>query len=143
MSLHYLMYASRLTVPMGFEALNSLLQVSQHNNEHAQITGFLHIENEIALQYLEGPADQLHQTVDRIRKDDRHTEFSILAEGTLQRRHFDNWKMALVENTTLSLFDLMGTQTRAIRDVAKAHPLDLISFLSANASFLRHQPSVA
>lgn len=143
MALRYLMYASHLTIPMGFETLNELLLTSQNNNAKANLSGFLHIEDNIALQYLEGPELTLFQTVNRIRRDERHTDFSVLSEGDLEQRYFDGWKMAIVENATISLFDLMGTQTRGIRDVAQANPLDLISFLSANASFLRNQASVA
>jgi hypothetical protein len=127
---------------MNYEALKGLLEVSQRNNARAHLSGFLHIEGCVVLQYLEGPSEKLQHTVERIRHDPRHNEFSVLAEGTLERRHFEGWKMALVESTTLSLFDLMGAPCDDIPDVKQVNPHDLISLLSANASFLRVQPSV-
>ncbi|MGD9293827.1 MAG: BLUF domain-containing protein [Roseobacter sp.] len=143
MTLQYFLYASRLVQPMGYEALRDLLAVSQRNNAAAGLTGFLHIEGRVVLQYLEGPPTRLAETVEQIRHDPRHKEFAVLAEGALERRFFDGWKMALVESTTLSLFDLLGAKCHAVPDIRKLNPLDLISLLSANFSYLRNQPSVA
>lgn len=142
MQLEYLLYASRLKSSMGYEALKALLEHSQCNNAKAGLSGFLHIEGHVVLQYLEGPSDALRRIVQRIQCDPRHTEFAVLAEGALERRHFEGWKMALVESTTLSLFDLIGAPCDAIPDVKQVNPDDLITLLSANASFLRVQPSV-
>ena len=142
MTLHYLMYASCLTATLDFSALDNLLEVSQTNNAASGLTGFLHIENQIVLQYLEGPENALQQTVARIRNDPRHRQFSVISEGPLEHRHFDRWNMALVENATLSLFDLTGNPSDRIGDVARTRPGDLISFLAANASFLRDRPSI-
>jgi len=142
MHLEYLLYASRLNHPLGYEALKELLEVSQRNNATADLSGFLHIEGRVVLQYLEGPADALRKTVERIQRDPRHNEYAVLAEGPLERRYFEGWKMALVESTTLSLFDLMGVPCEDIPDVKQVNPDDLITLLSANSSFLRAQPSV-
>jgi len=142
MHLAYLLYASRLKTSMGYDALKDLLEVSQRNNARAGLSGFLHIEGRVVLQYLEGPEDALDQTIKRIRRDPRHDEYAVLAEGQLERRYFEGWKMALVESTTLSLFDLIGQPCEEIPDVKQVNPDDLITLLSANASFLRVQPSV-
>ncbi|MEE4187961.1 MAG: BLUF domain-containing protein [Roseobacter sp.] len=142
MDLDYLLYASRLEEPMGYDALKRLLDVSQRNNAQSGLTGFLHIEGRVVLQYLEGPAGGLRSTIQRIQRDPRHSDFSILAEGHLEQRNFDGWKMALVESTTLSLFDLIGAPCEDIPDIEKVNPTDIITLLSANSSYLRHQPSV-
>jgi hypothetical protein len=143
MEMHYLLYASRLVSPLTHDDLVSLLEVSQRNNGKNGLSGFLHIEDNIVLQYLEGPPEPLLRTVQRIRKDPRHNQFVTLAEDVIRQRFFDGWQMALVESTTLSLFDLLGVQIKDIPTVQEANPLDLISLLSANASFLRDRPSIA
>ena len=143
MNLKYILYASHLKHSFGYEALSALLEKSQHNNLKSGLTGFLHIEDDIVLQYLEGPADTLAQAVERIERDQRHDQFTVLADGTISQRYFEGWQMALVESATLSLFDLMGVEARDIASVSHANPMDLISLLSANASFLRDRPSVA
>ncbi|WP_375228761.1 BLUF domain-containing protein [Roseobacter sp. S98] len=139
----FLLYASRLDAPMGFRALNALLDVSQKNNRRDDITGFLHIEDQIVLQYLEGPTFQLGVTVDRIRHDPRHSGFTILSHGNAERRCFDGWNMALVECTTMAIADLMGRHCTRITELAAENPADLIGLLSANASLLNDRYRVA
>lgn len=143
MELHYVLYASRLVEPMAHDALCKLLETCQRKNAKNALTGFLHIESQIVLQYLEGPSEALQSTIDCIRIDPRHCDFVILADEPLKHRYFEAWQMALVESTTLSLFDLLGVQVRKIPEVTRADPTDLINLLSANASFLRDRPSVS
>ncbi|MEM9577968.1 MAG: BLUF domain-containing protein [Pseudomonadota bacterium] len=143
MAIRYLLYASRLVAPLEHEALNALLGTSQRNNRACGLTGFLHIEDQIVLQYLEGEAQPLDSTVGRIRNDKRHNGFVVLSEGTVEQRYFDGWRMALVESATLSLFDLLGCRIVDVSAIKEANPTDLIALLSANASFLRDRPSVA
>jgi hypothetical protein len=141
MDIHYLMYASRLVTPLSRDALTRLLEQSQRKNAENALTGFLHIEDDIVLQFLEGPPAALQRTVDRIRLDPRHDDFVILSKDMSGQRYFEDWRMALVEATTLSLFDLLDVQARDLPSVQRANPRDLITMLSANASFLRDRPS--
>lgn len=138
----YLLYTSRLTTAMGYEALKDLLEISQRNNARDGVTGFLHIEGPVVLQYLEGAPDQVQRTLNRIRHDSRHESIEILTDGKVNDRFFEGWKMALVENTTFSLVDLMDAPDAAVADVSKINPTDLITLLSANDSYLRMQPSM-
>lgn len=141
MALHYILYGSQLTNLLTYEALRNLLDISQRNNCDAGLTGFLHIEGRVVLQFLEGPQQQLEQMIQRIRRDPRHTEFVVLEEGTLERRYFESWNMALVEGTTLSLRDL-DEKPHGAPDFRNLHPTDLIALLSANASYLHNQPRI-
>ncbi len=143
MDIHFILYASKLAAEMSHEDLNALLHTSQKNNARDGLTGFLQIEQKIVLQYLEGSPEGLLATIQRIRKDKRHSDFVILASGDVQDRYFDGWQMALVESATLSLFDLMGIAVTDVADVESMNPNDLISLLSANASYLRDRASVA
>ncbi len=141
MEMHYLLYASRLVRPLGFEALSGLLANSQRRNAQNGLTGFLHIENDIVLQYLEGPPEGLLKTIQKIRKDPRHSDFVVLSEDAIDYRFFEGWQMALVESTTISLFDLLGVQVDELPVVTDANPIDLITLLSANAAYLRNSPT--
>ncbi len=142
MALDFFLYGSRLTQPLSYDALRGLLETSQRNNHRAALSGFLHIEDGIVLQYLEGPPDTLQETIDRIRRDPRHTAFVEIERGALEQRYFEDWNMALVENTTLSLRDLAETPQHEAPDVRKISADDLITLLSANASYLRQRPSI-
>ena len=141
MHLNYILYASQLTHPLTHLGLAGLLKECETNNDKNDITGFLHIEDDIVLQYLEGPSEMLFASIEKIRADARHHHFEILDQGVLQTRFFEGWQMALVENTTLSLFDLLGVTGGPLSDVGRANPLDLITLLSANASYLRDSPA--
>ncbi len=143
MELRYLLYASRLVNLLGHNGLRELLATSQVRNGQDNITGFLQIEDRMVLQYLEGTPEALLQTVERIRKDKRHTDFLVLAENQTAQRYFDGWQMAIVESATLSLRDILGFQIDDLQVMKSTNPMDLVSLLSANASFLRDRPSVA
>ena len=142
MAQDFFLYGSRLTQPLTYDGLRGLLEISQRNNARAGITGFLHLEDGIVIQFLEGPADALQDTINRIERDPRHNSFMVIERGVLERRYFDGWSMALVENTTLSLRDLVDTPNDKAPDFCKITADDLISLLSANASFLRERPSI-
>ena len=100
MTIRYLLYASRLVTPLAHEGLASLLETSQRNNSKSVLTGFLHIEDQVVLQYLEGEPEAIHRVVDRIRRDPRHNGFVVLSEDDITQRYFDGWQMALVESAT-------------------------------------------
>ena len=143
MQLNYILYTSRLHEALGYRALQDLLDVSKRNNDAANVTGILHVEDRLVLQYLEGPPKELAETIARIRRDDRHGEFSIVDQDSLKRRCFGEWAMVAVESATMTLDDVAGTPCQKVEDVTALHPRDLIAFLSASAAFLRSNMRLA
>ena len=141
MKLSYVLYASRLTVHFDRDTQNDILSTSRRNNARDGLTGFLHIEAPSVLQLLEGPESKLRATMTRISADPRHEDVRELARGQFDQRYFDGWSIALVDYTTFSLADLADIRKGQLDDLTTFDPLDLISVLSANASFLRMQPA--
>lgn len=90
--LKHLIYSSR---PFGFDQniLNGILVTSVDNNKRDQITGALICRSDLYLQYLEGPADSINKTFDKIQHDDRHVEIRVLKEGIHAERLFPKWAM--------------------------------------------------
>ena len=90
--LKHLIYSSR---PFGFDQniLNGILVTSVDNNKRDQITGALICRSYLYLQYLEGPADSINETFDKIQHDDRHVEIRVLKEGIHAERLFPKWAM--------------------------------------------------
>ena len=90
--LKHLIYSSR---PFGFDQniLNGILVTSVDNNKRDQITGALICRSDLYLQYLEGPADSINETFDKIQHDDRHVEIRVLKEGIHAERLFPKWAM--------------------------------------------------
>jgi hypothetical protein len=113
MQLLQLIYASR---PFGFDAfaLDTILITSRHNNSRNQITGALVCRDDLYLQLLEGPDDAVRSTYDKILRDDRHLEISLISEAHVTERLFPNWDMKHDDVKTW-----MWTREEVDRDVPK------------------------
>jgi hypothetical protein len=92
MSVYRVIYTSR---PFGFDSntLNSILVHAQHANASAGITGALICREDVYLQLLEGPRDEVTKAMERIRRDDRHVEFKVHVEQAAPERMFGKWAM--------------------------------------------------
>ncbi|MBX9617320.1 MAG: BLUF domain-containing protein [Brevundimonas sp.] len=92
MSLFQVVYASR---PFGYDQgiLNGILADARRCNERDGITGSLVCRDDLYLQLLEGPADLVTATFERIAKDDRHLEVRRLLAGPAATRIFPDWAM--------------------------------------------------
>lgn len=92
MSVYRAIYTSR---PFGFDTntLNSVLVHAQRVNPSRGITGALICREDVYLQLLEGPEDEVRQALQRIRRDDRHVEFQVHVEKTVRERMFGKWAM--------------------------------------------------
>lgn len=92
MSVYRAIYTSR---PFGFDigTLSSILVHAQRVNPNVGITGALICREDVYLQLLEGPEDEVKKTMERIRGDDRHVEFQVHSEKTVPERMFGKWAM--------------------------------------------------
>lgn len=92
MSLLQLVYASR---PFGFDAgtLLGILFKARANNTSADITGCLICRDDLYLQLLEGPAENVLRIYDKIIQDDRHVEVTRLVNQPVAERMFGDWAM--------------------------------------------------
>ena len=92
MSLFRVIYTSR---PFGFDEgiLGGILMNARRANVRDGITGALICRADIYLQWLEGPEEQVKNTLGRIARDDRHLEVKVhVAEGVPERM-FGEWAM--------------------------------------------------
>ena len=92
MSVFRAIYSSR---PFGFDAaiLNNILMDARRANERDGITGALICRNDIYLQWLEGPEEQVRAALARIQRDDRHIEVTLHIAGPIPERQFGDWAM--------------------------------------------------
>lgn len=92
MPLLQLVYASR---PFGFDAatLISILFKARAKNAKADVTGCLICRDDLYLQLLEGPADQVADIYSKIRQDDRHVEVTELVRQDVTEWMFGKWAM--------------------------------------------------
>ena len=114
MSLRYALYQSRALIGADPKIHDDILEISITNNRKNNVTGFLHREGEYFVQYLEAEKDILEDTLDRIAKDDRHTDFAVIDEGNLRRRTLPDWQMGFVDGDQLSFADLLEVSDGAL-----------------------------
>jgi hypothetical protein len=91
-----LVYFSRSTIqPDGVEAeIRKILDIAREENPKRDVTGALLFSGGFFAQALEGPLSSVESTFERIRKDVRHTDVSVLSCKPITRRSFADWSMA-------------------------------------------------
>lgn len=87
-----LIYFSR---PFGFDdlALVGILASAERNNARDGITGALICREDIFIQMLEGPGDNVQAAFERIQIDDRHTDVVLISLQAAAERFFPDWAM--------------------------------------------------
>lgn len=105
MALMQLAYISRATFNQyarerGIEpTVARILATSRSNNPAKGIVGGLYYGDGCFFQYLEGEENAVRELCDRIRNDDRHTDFKVVLEGTIDQLSFGQWSMKYVPVT--------------------------------------------
>jgi hypothetical protein len=98
--LHRLVYYSHNRIVGDAEALaasiDKILAVSRVNNRRNDVTGALMFNAGCFAQVLEGPAEAVEQTFDRIQMDERHGDVVLLGVALTEERAFQSWSMAFV-----------------------------------------------
>lgn len=108
-----LMYRSELTCLPTEEVLHSLMTTSVENNKKNDLSGLLLIAGTQVLQIIEGPGRALVSTMEKIRSDDRHKNFTALSMGRIQERAFPDWHMMNEVLTAKAAFALDTIATPA------------------------------
>jgi hypothetical protein len=92
MTLMRLIYASH---PFGFDdlALSNILKTAQKYNASVNITGTLICREDLYLQLLEGARADVEALYEKIKRDDRHADATILVQETAAQRLFPMWAM--------------------------------------------------
>lgn len=95
-TLHRLIYASRQAFGPGLipeDEIDALIRASIRNNRASAITGLLLVHDGWFLQALEGPAEAVMTTYQRILNDPRHTDSRVVSAGPGGAREFGDWNM--------------------------------------------------
>ena len=88
-----LLYISTARRVIDTHELETILAVSRRNNAAAGVTGLLVAGHRRFLQALEGPADAVEATFQRIGRDPRHFAMVALRRETVAARAFPDWTM--------------------------------------------------
>lgn len=76
------------------EEVRTILQSSRRNNLRNGITGALLFNAGCFAQVLEGPIALVEATFEKIQRDCRHDNVTVLETGFVESREFPNWSMA-------------------------------------------------
>ncbi len=127
--LHYWLYLSKAETPP--RAIDNALIYLQSRNRNARhgITGYLHRESGHYLQYAEGPADEVAQLKELIRRDWRHTHIRTVARGRVVSRRFERWDMTF-EGDVIT-FHQVQSRRGAETDITRASAADLLAYLES------------
>jgi hypothetical protein len=91
-----LMYVSKARQPVTDAGLSAILRLATERNERFGITGFLNFNGWQFMQVIEGKPDPINQLAANIKRDRRHTNFTLLTHEQIQRRAFPLWTMQLL-----------------------------------------------
>jgi len=105
--MEYLIYKSTALVAPGSAACRDIVTVSQRKNAGLGLTGFLHAEDGLFIQYLEGPPKPLWALYERLHLDRRHEDLVLLGHGDVRKRRFRDWRLGYSEAGVLSFADFL------------------------------------
>ncbi len=95
-----LVYASKNLLkgaePEARGAVETILDASRRNNARVGVTGALMFNDGAFAQVLEGPQKGVEDTFERIQRDQRHGDVTVLECRPVTERGFPEWSMAFV-----------------------------------------------
>lgn len=91
--MYRLVYVSTAVEGLADDDIDSILNVSQSNNDERYLTGFLAHNGRSFMQALEGERDEVLDIYQRIVNDDRHHGVTQIIGEPVEKRAFPDWSM--------------------------------------------------
>lgn len=132
-----ILYRSISRLEAGSEAEDRLVADAAAFNRAVGITGFLHREDDVYYQWIEGPEPAIDWLIARIEADSRHDHVEILFNHPATARQFEDWSMGYAGSDAPNLFDWASAKEISLKLI---QPLSLLDFLRAQAAFLAARP---
>lgn len=127
LELQRIVYCSQAARPeLALQSLAEILAVSDRNNRRDGLTGVLLISRGRFFQVLEGAAQDLDRTMNRIRLDPRHHDVDVVSRRPVRTRRFGQWAMVAARITPLqqpeidAVIDRCHDDPEAAVDAARA-----------------------
>ena len=113
-----LVYTSSAAAPFSQEDLAQIALSSRTHNASSEVTGAILYHDGNVMQVLEGPAEAVEDTFQRICSDPRHHSVVPIYQSTVPERTFADWAMGVLNPETIPLDDRDGV--RSLFDVAES-----------------------
>jgi hypothetical protein len=134
-----LMYASRAADGVDAEGLTAILRQSRAGNPGIGITGVLCAFGGIFMQVIEGGRMPVNGLYNRISRDPRHIDVTLLSYEEIQERRFGAWAMGQVTLARLNPALLLKYSESAALDpwsVSGQVSMALFDEMVANATII-------
>lgn len=115
--LSYILYRSAGRIDSFKTDCDSILISARERNDRLGLTGFLHAEDAMFVQWLEGPDEALARVVAMINQDPRHRNMTVFGQGQAVTRQFPGWSMGFSTSETAMLFDYLVEQEANSHDL--------------------------
>lgn len=111
-----LVYISYTTENFNFEKdINDILDKARKKNPELDLTGMLVYRDEMFIQLLEGPVDNVNMLYGTIGMDKRHSNVSVIVNQESEERLFPDWTMGFRDAGNFNL--AMINDVLSIKDV--------------------------
>jgi hypothetical protein len=132
LDLYRILYCSRNTLESSLdiqlEEIRKILVASRKNNAVHGISGALLFNSGCFAQVLEGPVKHVEATFERIQRDLRHSEVTVLDASFVDQRAFPEWSMAFSGATR--------SESTTFMEFSQGLPLTNLSATAAEVSEL-------
>lgn len=102
------LYRSETTLQPKDPKLKAILAQARHRNGNMDITGYLHWEDGIFHQWIEGPEAELQIVERHIYGSKSHHGLTVLGRNVVPTRQFPDWEMALGLSEENMLFNFIA-----------------------------------
>jgi hypothetical protein len=98
-----MVYISSAKLMLNDREIANIVKISQTNNQQHGITGILLYNSGNFMQLIEGDDAEVEGLYEKIRKDKRHSDVTLLFKETITHRNFENWLMGYRNLDTLKV----------------------------------------
>ncbi|MDO5658101.1 MAG: BLUF domain-containing protein [Paracoccus sp. (in: a-proteobacteria)] len=116
MALEFFLYRSSGRFDRFDADCDEIIEIARKRNAELNLTGFLHCEDGMFFQWLEGEAEPLATVRAAIERDPRHSGVKVMMEGLLEAREFPAWSMFRSTRTEGSLLEWVASREISLRD---------------------------
>lgn len=129
-----LIYSSRALCPQTAASLSDIRRAAVIRNARLGVTGFLHREEDLFFQCLEGPREALQEIMALLMRDPRHEGIRVLLTEIIAERRFAGWAMGVSDRSGVSLFEWIVAASGRGQRRGSSNAQDILAFLVLAAS---------
>ena len=111
------------------DAIDHILATARSNNSRKEVTGALLYSSGYFAQVLEGPRASIETVFERIQRDQRHKDVTVLECAGIRLRDFPAWSMARVQPVTESQEAVASSALQTALDDPNTAGYDVLELL--------------